>query len=787
VNSRRLHIYLIPLAFALLVAVLIALNLALRYGRKPHIVAGSLPYRFRDVITARVTMKSLSFVTDVDLDGNDDLLINTGDRLLWYRFGENALILAGQGVYERSGNTMLVTDVNGDGYPDFLVTADTHKGWIISCHDWFSPKGPSTPIYTIGPMRPTKDVSGKPSYRLLAMGSFTAEEGAHPTVFIGQNAGKDEFNSRSLRAYDGATGKELWHFDFAPYNGTLVCGNVRADIPCVVLSTVAVANGVSWNNTTDSLSYLFCLDERNGNLLWKKELGGVAGRSDLALADINGDGLEEILVARYLSAIDPLRHAAHYPWTVAALNGEGDILATATLPFNPQSVSVADLDDDATSEILVEGRNGILAILNHDLTIRRLINPPVTDLNPSIRVFGVEKLVGRGEPDILCQENTLLMVREQTGKMLAARNFPTCKNKTLLARYNGSDHAVTTCKDSIRVMVLERTPLAIRLRAHAERLTIAALMASIVFGVGGFHLRRYFRRRREGPLILEGIHSDLLRAMSAFGHGGSSLRVIDRIRLHLKNWDRVQADAAARGELFARLHATFVETVMSELEHIAMLAHRALVPEDIWGTMLVRAGIADKEMEAILAAGSGEPVSGKETHIAAALQALEDVDTSLARIRAYLRSVFRTPIVEALEHAAARFRAAQGTREISLSLPSDVPAAESVFIRPIVFEKVLENLLANAARACEARADAAIAIEVHWEGNYCKIDVRDNGCGIPRDEWERVFERSYTTKVEGGFGLYYAHEELARFNGRIFVLDSAVGAGTTMRIVLRKS
>jgi signal transduction histidine kinase len=106
---------------------------------------------------------------------------------------------------------------------------------------------------------------------------------------------------------------------------------------------------------------------------------------------------------------------------------------------------------------------------------------------------------------------------------------------------------------------------------------------------------------------------------------------------------------------------------------------------------------------------------------------------------------------------------------------------------PVVFDKILEALLTNSARATEGRADAEIAIEVRWEGDYCKIDVRDNGCGIPREDWERAFERSYTTKAEGGFGLYYARETLARFGGKIFVFDSVMGSGTTMRMVLRKS
>jgi len=263
--------------------------------------------------------------------------------------------------------------------------------------------------------------------------------------------------------------------------------------------------------------------------------------------------------------------------------------------------------------------------------------------------------------------------------------------------------------------------------------------------------------------------------------------MIDRIRLHLKNWERVQSDTAARDELFARLHATFMETVMPELGHIVMLAHKAGVPEQTWSTIMPRVRLAGQATGAIVAAGPDESAISRNEHIEEALTALADVDESIAGIRSYLRSVFRTPFAEAIEKAIARFREENEGMRISLVLPSDAPANVGLFISPVAFSKVFEALLSNSARATEGRADAAIAIEVRWEGDYCKIDIRDNGCGIPCEDWERAFERYYTTKEEGGFGLYYSRGELARFGGKILVVASAPGEGTTIRVILRKS
>jgi signal transduction histidine kinase len=381
----------------------------------------------------------------------------------------------------------------------------------------------------------------------------------------------------------------------------------------------------------------------------------------------------------------------------------------------------------------------------------------------------------------------MLLVRDREGTIIAKRRFARL-TEAQLARYDGRNYLVAASGDSIHVMAMKRTPLATRLRARygPSKIAYPAIVLLLACASGLLVLWR-LRERRAYEIAAAQARDDLLTAMSAFGHGGSSLKIIDRIRLHLKNWERAGSDTAARDELFANLHTTFMKTVVPELKHIVMLARKARVTEEIWGTIMARSGSAGKEMEAISASGREGPGAGREQHVASALAALDDVDKSVARIRLHLRSVFRTPVAETLERGVARFRYDHGTIMISLALASDVTAADGVFISPVAFDKILESLLSNAARATEGTAAPEIAINVQWEGDYCRIDIRDNGCGIPHEDWEHVFERHFTTKAEGGFGLYYAREELARFSGKIFVFESAAGSGTTMRVVLRKS
>jgi signal transduction histidine kinase len=786
VKIRRKHLFLVPLAFVVLAGALVIFGARLRQVGGARLDDAPRPFLLEDIVSAPRTMKAPFFVVDVDLDGNDDLLINEPDRLCWYRLHKNRMTLAGEAVYERPGSTRMVADANGDGRPEFFVFTETAEGSMLSCHDWFSSRGPSEAVYTIGPLRPFNEVILRPWAKINFFGSFSTEKGAPPMILIGLNTGKGE-GPRSLLALEGTTGREIWRFDLGPQTMELVCDDLGMQTPYAFLSTIAVANGTSCNGTTDSTSYVLCLDQRDGRLLWKKEVGGFGARSRLALADLNGDGRNEIIVARSLASRDPAFAAGSYPWTVAVLSGEGEILSSVALPSRLASILTLNLDRDPMPEVIVEGADGKIIFLDNDLTIDRIIQFVSETSFHNFKIFEVSNEENRRKPEFACQIDSMVIVGNHKGEVIAERKF-TPYTEAQFARYDGRNHVVAASGDSYHIMALERTPLATRLRAHASRLTIAELAAAVfLVGVGGFHFRRYLKKRREKHITLDEAQNDLLTAMAAYGHGGSSLKIVDRIRLHLKNWDRVQSGAAAREELFAKLHATFLETIVPELKHIAMLAHKAGVPEEAWGTIISRARLAGQEMEAILAGGPEGGVDGMQEHISEALMTLGDVDESLARIRSHLRSVFRTPVAEALERVVARFREESGDTKVSLALPSGSSSAEGVFLSPVAFDKILEGLLANSARATEGRTDAEIVIEARWEGNYCTIDVRDNGCGIPREDWKRVFDRSFTTKEEGGFGLYYAHETLARFNGKIFVIDSVVGSGTTMRAVLRKS
>ncbi|MBF6025581.1 ATP-binding protein [Lysobacter niastensis] len=98
--------------------------------------------------------------------------------------------------------------------------------------------------------------------------------------------------------------------------------------------------------------------------------------------------------------------------------------------------------------------------------------------------------------------------------------------------------------------------------------------------------------------------------------------------------------------------------------------------------------------------------------------------------------------------------------------------------------QVFMNLLINAGQAISDRGTITLAMGV--EGDEVWVSVADDGCGIPDEALQRIFEPFYTTKPIGrgtGLGLAIAYRIVAKHHGRIEV-SSRPGAGSLFRVVL---
>ncbi|MBO7478042.1 MAG: sensor histidine kinase [Salinivirgaceae bacterium] len=104
------------------------------------------------------------------------------------------------------------------------------------------------------------------------------------------------------------------------------------------------------------------------------------------------------------------------------------------------------------------------------------------------------------------------------------------------------------------------------------------------------------------------------------------------------------------------------------------------------------------------------------------------------------------------------------------------------------FEDIFENLISNSMKALRDTVNPIIKCTGFIEEDKMSIRFSDNGCGIPREDWESIFEIfKTTTQNQGGagIGLFTVKKRIEALNGEIKVVEPEyVEHGATFLITL---
>lgn len=125
-------------------------------------------------------------------------------------------------------------------------------------------------------------------------------------------------------------------------------------------------------------------------------------------------------------------------------------------------------------------------------------------------------------------------------------------------------------------------------------------------------------------------------------------------------------------------------------------------------------------------------------------------------------------------------------KNVTISYNGLAMAQQKAMLNEALFEWVIENLLKNAMDALSGKG--TIDVKLSNDDNWIYIDVKDTGKGIAKGNFKRIFDPGFTTKTRGwGLGLSLSKRIIeGAHNGKIFVLDSEINKGTTIRIALKK-
>ena len=115
-----------------------------------------------------------------------------------------------------------------------------------------------------------------------------------------------------------------------------------------------------------------------------------------------------------------------------------------------------------------------------------------------------------------------------------------------------------------------------------------------------------------------------------------------------------------------------------------------------------------------------------------------------------------------------------------------IPPEMAVPVNVSLFGWVIENVCKNALDAMEGAGELRVSVTDQAQTIF--VDIGDTGRGIPRNLFKTIFKPGYSTRRNGwGLGLSLSKRIIEEYHGgRIFVYQSALNAGTTIRIVLNK-
>ncbi|NLE74330.1 MAG: HAMP domain-containing protein [Actinobacteria bacterium] len=126
--------------------------------------------------------------------------------------------------------------------------------------------------------------------------------------------------------------------------------------------------------------------------------------------------------------------------------------------------------------------------------------------------------------------------------------------------------------------------------------------------------------------------------------------------------------------------------------------------------------------------------------------------------------------------------------DLTFEFVADRPA--TVMGDEVQLSTVVKNLMDNAIRFTDVGGSVSMWVEVDENEHLVKLEVRDTGIGIPRNEQTRIFERFYRvdkarSRATGGTGLGLSIvKHIVEQHQGVIAMDSTLGVGSSFTVSL---
>lgn len=244
---------------------------------------------------------------------------------------------------------------------------------------------------------------------------------------------------------------------------------------------------------------------------------------------------------------------------------------------------------------------------------------------------------------------------------------------------------------------------------------------------------------------------------------------------------KLNEELARKNDELKRLNEEVIELTNSRLVFFTNISHELRTPLTL---------IADP-VEMLL---EDSGIKGKSRELLKTVQrnaiALQQLVSNILDFRKIQNGkmelkLVRFDIVEALKVWIGDFKLTAERKKIKLHFIKDKFAGDNIIVADKEkIARVVFNLLSNALKYTPAGGD--IFVDIASEGDKLRIDVRDTGKGIDKDEANKVFERFFQAKGAAsgtGIGLALVKSFVELHNGEVKV-ESELDKGSDFIVVI---
>lgn len=279
----------------------------------------------------------------------------------------------------------------------------------------------------------------------------------------------------------------------------------------------------------------------------------------------------------------------------------------------------------------------------------------------------------------------------------------------------------------------------------------------------------------------EEIEEELFNKLKQFTHGEWALRNISGLQLLIQNYPSNSGELGNYVNLINERNKTFDELTFPLIEGIYSSLNNLKIEKENSAVLRNESRKIRKNIKEMIS--RKEPAVWQVRNLALSFLSLRN---AIKEIKDNVFRFFSSEPEEVIKNLCEEFSDELKMRGIELKKYKSCDDPVKVLIKNTDLAIVLDNCIQNSIRALKNTLNPKIEIILRKKSPKILIDITDNGPGIKKELWDKIFEQGYSESGSSGSGLFNSRKVLQIYNARIFVAESAENIRTTFSIELNE-